>query len=285
MAKLKGLGRGLDVLLGGAMPGAGYERDGQLRSLPVEFLHRGKFQPRVDMDPSALEELTLSVRAQGVVQPIVVRADPDGIHYEIIAGERRWRAAQAAGLAEIPAVVRTVDDETALAMSLIENIQREDLNPIEEAKALQRLIDEFEMTHELAADAVGRSRAMVSNMLRLLDLHPDVRAMVERRELGMGHARALLGIAGDAQIRAAKEVMRRELSTRVTEELVRRLKRGHIRPTIPARPDPDVARLEQEVSQTLGAPVRIRHSSNGKGSLTVSYTSLDELDGIIEHFK
>ena len=285
MAKQKGLGRGLDALLGSAVPGVGHERDGQLRSLPVEFLHRGKFQPRADMDPNALEDLTSSVRAQGVVQPIVVRADPDGVHFEIIAGERRWRAAQAAGLAEIPAVVRTVDDETALAMSLIENIQREDLNPIEEARALQRLIDEFDMTHELAADAVGRSRAMVSNILRLLELHADVRVMVERGELGMGHARALLGIDRDAQLRAAKEVIRRGLSARDTEALARRLKRGDVRSASPTRPDPDVANLEQEISLRLGAPVRIRHSANGKGSLTVSYTSLDELDGIIEHIK
>ena len=285
MAKQKGLGRGLDALLGGAVSGAGHERDGQLRSLPVEFLHRGKFQPRVDMDPNALEELTMSVRAQGVVQPIVVRADPDGVHFEIIAGERRWRAAQAAGLAEIPAVVRTVDDETALAMSLIENIQREDLNPIEEANALQRLIDEFDMTHELAADAVGRSRAMVSNMLRLLDLHAEVREMVERGELGMGHARALLGISGDAQVRAAKEVVRLGLSARDAEELARRQKRRDVSPAAPVRRDPDVVRLEQEISLRLGSPVRIRHSANGKGSLTVSYTSLDELDGIIEHIK
>ena len=285
MAKQKGLGRGLDALLGGAVSGAGHERDGQLRSLPVEFLHRGKFQPRVDMDPNALEELTMSVRAQGVVQPILVRADPDGVHFEIIAGERRWRAAQAAGLAEIPAVVRTVDDETALAMSLIENIQREDLNPIEEANALQRLIDEFDMTHELAADAVGRSRAMVSNMLRLLDLHAEVREMVERGELGMGHARALLGISGDAQVRAAKEVVRLGLSARDAEELARRQKRRDVSPAAPVRRDPDVVRLEQEISLRLGSPVRIRHSANGKGSLTVSYTSLDELDGIIEHIK
>ena len=267
------------------MPGSGFERDGQLRSLPVEFLHRGKFQPRVEMDPDALEELTMSVRAQGVVQPIVVRADPDGVHFEIIAGERRWRAAQAAGLAEIPAVVRAVDDEAALAMSLIENIQREDLNPIEEARALQRLIEEFDMTHELAADAVGRSRAMVSNMLRLLDLHADVLALVESGQLGMGHARALLGLSGTTQVRTAKEVARRELSTRDTEELVRRAKRAKVSAPNPTRVDPDVSHLEQELSMRLGAPVQIRHGVKGKGSLTVKYTSLDELDGIIEHFK
>ena len=285
MAKRKRLGRGLDALLSGAVSGVGLERDGQFRSLPVEFLRRGKFQPRIDMDPEALEELTLSVRAQGVVQPIVVRADPDGVHFEIIAGERRWRAAQAAGLGEIPAVVRIVDDETALAMSLIENIQREDLNPIEEAKALQRLVEEFDMTHELAADAVGRSRAMVTNMLRLLELHSDVRALVERGEVGMGHARALLGLSGERQVQAAGEVVRRELSTRETEELVRRLKSGKRSAASTSRPDPDVANLEQELSMRLGAPVRIRHTAKGKGSLSVKYTSLDELDGIIEHIK
>ena len=285
MAKHKGLGRGLDALLGGAASGVGFERDGQLRSVPVEFLHRGKFQPRIEMDPDALEELTMSVRAQGVVQPIVVRADADGVHFEIIAGERRWRAAQAAGLAEIPAVIRTVDDETALAMSLIENIQREDLNPIEEAKALHRLIEEFEMTHELAADAVGRSRVMVTNMLRLLDLQPDVLSIVERGAIGMGHARALLGLSGDAQCRAAKEVVQRGLSTRETEELVRRLKRGKPPVGSPTPVDPDVTNLERDLSMRLGAQVRIRHTAKGKGSLSIKYTSLDELDGIIEHLK
>ena len=287
MAKKKGLGRGLDALLGGAGAAGAIsgERDGDLRMLPIECLHRGKYQPRSDIDAEALEELTASVKAQGVVQPIVVRAD--GGEFEIIAGERRWRAAQAAGLAEIPAVVRCVDDEAALAMSLIENIQREDLNPIEEAVALKRLIDEFEMTHEVAADAVGRSRAMVSNMLRLLDLDPEVRAMVERGALGMGHARALLGLSGELQHQAATEVVRRELSARDTEALVRRYKggSGSKSGTAARAPDPDVQRLEDELSLKLSAPVKIQHKATGRGSLTIAYSTLDELDGILERIR
>jgi ParB family chromosome partitioning protein len=286
MAKRKGLGRGLDALLGASqsMDAAKGDRDGELKMLPIEALHRGKYQPRNDFDAVSLEELTQSIRVQGVMQPIVVRADKDGNGYEIIAGERRWRAAQTAGLGEIPAVVRSVDDEAALAMSLIENIQREDLNPIEEATALRRLIDEFEMTHEMAADAVGRSRVAVSNLLRLLDLRPEVRALVEHGELNMGHARALLGLDPAQQPRAAAEVVRRQLSARDTEALVRRYKtvEAGASAQAAAEKDPDVRRLEDQLSLRISAPVRIQHNVKGAGSVTIRYSSLDELDGILE---
>lgn len=288
MAKRKGLGRGLDALLGGPVPSAVLRgtQDGDLRSLPVETIRPGRFQPRIDMDPLALEELTRSVRSQGIVQPIIVRKGVDSAHYELIAGERRWRAAQAAGLGEIPALIRQVDDEGALALSLIENIQREDLNPIEEAKALRRLIDEFEMTHQAAADAVGRSRAAVTNLLRLLDLNEDVAALLARGELEMGHARALLGLSGAAQTQAARQVTAKLLSVRETERLVRRLKEGERPGARTERAgDPDVRRLQDTLSERLGAPVRIQHSVRGIGSLTIRYTSLEELDGIIERIK
>lgn len=288
MAKRKGLGRGLDALLGTSVnenvlePGA----DGELRMLPVERLHRGKYQPRAEIDPEALDELTRSVRAQGVVQPIVVRADDDGASFEIIAGERRWRAAQGAGLAEIPAIVRCVDDETALALSLIENIQREDLNPIEEARALQRLIEEFAMTHELAAEAVGRSRSSITNLLRLLELNADVRSLVERGGLNMGHARALLGLSGLPQSEAASVVVDKGLSARETEALVRRRKSSAETASKPARgTDPDVRRLEESLATRLSAPVRIQCNAKGKGSLTIRYSTLEELDGILERIR
>lgn len=290
--KKRGLGRGLDALLGGAatVPEAEHApqtTDGGLRELPVDQLQRGRYQPRSTMDQEALEELAASIRVQGIVQPIVVRplARPDS--YEIIAGERRWRAAQLAGLHNVPVVVREVPDEAAIAMSLIENIQREDLNPIEEAVALRRLIDEFEMTHQQASEAVGRSRAGVSNMLRLLDLNPDVRKLLEQRALEMGHARALLGVGAEAQSRLASVVVAKGLSVRETEQLVRR--ETQPKPAkakkSPAAIDPDVRRLQDNLSETLGAAVRIEHSDRGKGRLVIPYNSLDELDGILEHIR
>ncbi len=288
MVKRKGLGRGLDALLSGSVPSGVLDGPSskELKNLPIDLVRRGRFQPRIDMDPTALEELTSSVRAQGVVQPIVVRLQEDGEHYEIIAGERRWRAAQAAGLAEIPAVLRDVPDEEALAIALIENIQRENLNPIEEARALRRLIDEFRMTHEAAADAVGRSRAAVSNLLRLLDLKADVRVLLEQGELEMGHARALLGLDGEWQSQAAAQVASRGLSTRETERLVRRYKfSGDPRAKRETSVDPDISRLEERLSARLGAPVRIRHAASGKGKLTIDYASLDQLDGILERLQ
>jgi ParB family chromosome partitioning protein len=309
--KKRGLGRGLDALLGpagrpsrpeGTTQGdAGSESagsvestsaavvkrdaDGVLRSLPVDIIQRGRYQPRVDMHPESLQNLADSIREQGVVQPIVVRGIGDG-RYEIIAGERRWRAAQLAGLHEIPVVVRDVEDRAAIAIALIENIQRENLNPLEEARALKRLIDEFEMTHEQAAQAVGRSRVAVSNLLRLLDLEDAVKGMVERRELEMGHARALLALSGVRQVEAARQVIARGLTVRATERLVQELQRTdvHRRTSNPSR-DPDIQRLEARLSDRLGASVLIRHGSGGKGRLEIRYNSLDELDGILEHIK
>jgi ParB family chromosome partitioning protein len=287
-SKRRGLGRGLDALLGASADAhvAPVASEHQLRELPVDLIERGRFQPRMHMAPEALEELTQSIRARGVVQPIVVRPAADGRHFEIIAGERRWRAAQAAGLAEIPAVVREVADDAALAIALIENIQREDLNPIEEAVAVGRLIEEFSLTHQEAADAIGRSRVGVSNMLRLLELDDEVRALVEQGELDMGHARALLALEDETQIQAAREVVARALTARQTEELVRRMK-------APARAkarsaeddDPDVRRLVEQLGEQLGARVQIVRGSGAKGRLVIHYSSLDELDGILERIK
>ncbi len=277
MAKKK-LGRGLDALLR-----AGLERDQDetdLRELPVEHIQRGRYQPRQEMDPERLEELAASIRAQGLVQPVVVRPLGEG-RYELIAGERRWRAAQLAGLHQIPAVVRPVPDEAALAMSLIENIQREELTPMEEANALQRLIDEFHMTHQQVAEAIGRSRTAVTNLLRLQGLHPEVKRMLNHGDLEMGHARALLALPQARQPEAAHRVVTRELSVRQTERLVKQLLNPkEARPT--PTPDPDILRLQEHLSERLGARVRIVNKRGGKGRLEIEYSSLEELDGILE---
>ena len=292
----KRLGRGLDALLSkpiaetAAITGA-RATDG-LRHIALDLLQRGEYQPRIDIRQDSLEDLANSIRAQGVVQPIVVRplARGNGAQrYEIIAGERRWRAAQMASLDEIPAIIRDIPDEDAIAMSLIENIQRENLNPLEEARALSRLIGEFKLTHAEAAEAVGRSRAAVSNILRLRDLSDKVKAMLESRQLEMGHARALLSISDAAQQHdAARQVARRGLSVRDTERLVKRMLAGtgsrksakHARSV-----DRDIRRLEIEVSEKLGARVRVDHTAKGSGKITISYNSLDELDGILKHIK
>ncbi len=290
-AKRRTLGRGLDALLSTPRaqraPGDDSAPVGEtLRRVPVDLLRRGRFQPRQDMRPESLEELASSIRAQGVVQPIVVRPLPDEAGFEIIAGERRWRAAQLAGLEEIPAVIRDVPDEAAVAMSLIENIQRENLNPLEEARALERLIEEFGMTHQRAAEAVGRSRAAVTNLLRLLDLGEEVKVMVERRELEMGHARALLGLTdAAAQLAAARKVASAGLSVRETERLVKRLVLPGKSPGTPRQPDPDVARLENELGERLGASVVLRQSGKGRGQVVIRYNSLDELEGILAHIR
>jgi ParB family chromosome partitioning protein len=287
-SKRRGLGRGLDALLGASAGThvAAVVSDGQLRELPLDLIERGRFQPRMHIAPEALEELTQSIRARGVVQPIVVRPAEDGLHFEIIAGERRWRAAQAAGLAEIPAVVREVPDDAALAIALIENIQREDLNPIEEASAVSRLIEEFSLTHQEAADAIGRSRVGVSNLLRLLDLGDDARAFVEQGELDMGHARALLGLKGEAQSQAAREVVSRQLTARQTEELVRRMKApADAKSESGDGGDPDVRRLADELGEQLGARVQVLQGGGGKGRLVIHYSTLDQLDGILERIK
>jgi ParB family chromosome partitioning protein len=294
------LGRGLADLLGqsrqnvAAMPTPAHIATEELAKLPLDLLQRGRYQPRMDMRTETLAELADSIKVQGVVQPIVVRpidTPGDGMsqRYEIIAGERRWRAAQMAGLGEIPAVIRHIPDEAAIAMALIENIQRENLNPLEEARALERLISEFGLTHQQAAEAVGRSRAGVSNLLRLLELAPEVCELLERRELEMGHARALLALEQRRkQIEVASLVAKKGLSVRETEALVRRLQ-APARADGSAEPasgrDPNVERLEQDLAEKLGARVAIQHGSAGKGKLVVSYNSLDELDGILAHIQ
>jgi len=256
----------------------------EFQHLPIDVIHPGRYQPRSVFDEDKLEELANSIRAQGVVQPIVVRAS-GGNEYELIAGERRWRAAQLAGIDEIPAVIRDVSDKVAVALSLIENIQREDLNPLEEAAALRRLIDEFQMTHQEAADAVGRSRAAVSNLLRLLELVQEVKDMVDVRALEMGHARALLSLDEELQVQAAKEVVNKRLSVRETENLVRRLLSGNQKKRSGPRMDPDILRLQNRLGETLGASVRIQHLASGKGKLVISYNSSDEFEGILERLK
>jgi ParB family chromosome partitioning protein len=295
-AKKKRLGRGLDALLSKPLTDAdsvAASESERLRNIPLELLQRGKYQPRFDIRQDTLEELASSIRSQGVVQPIVARPlhrqPGDAQRYEIVAGERRWRAAQLAGLDEIPAVVRDVADDAAIAMSLIENIQRENLNPLEEARALDRLIREFRLTHQEAADAVGRSRVSVSNLLRLLDLSERVKSMLELRQIEMGHGRALLAISDAAQqLDAAQQVVRKQLSVRDTEKLVRRLVSGQAgRKTSKggAESNADIRRLEVEITDKLGARVRIDHSRKGSGKLVIQYNNLDELDGILKHIK
>ncbi len=290
-AKKRGLGRGLDALLGGMQnaqeaDSPGDSRDG-LHRLPVDLIQRGRYQPRREFDPDTLRELADSIAAQGVIQPVVVRP-VENDRFELIAGERRWRAAQQAGLDEIPVVVKEVTEEAAMAMGLIENIQREDLNPLEEANALSRLLHEFGLTHQEVAKAVGKSRTTVTNLLRLLDLHEEVKQLVDSRRLEMGHARALLGLQGEAQVRAANQVVKQGLSVRETERLVRRLQEGDApskgkRATAPM--DPDVRRLVNDLAEKLGASVDLQQGAKGKGKLVIGFNSLDELEGILAHIK
>ena len=286
MSKPKGgLGRGLDALLGS--DDSGSSRKDATATLPVEAIRPGKYQPRTRMDQQALAELAASIRAQGLMQPLLVR--PVGAvqgrdQYELIAGERRWRAAQMAGLSEVPVLVRDVPDNAALAMALIENIQREDLNPIEEAAGLQRLIDEFRMTHEQAAEAVGRSRSATTNLLRLLKLAKPVQAMLMQGSLEMGHARALLALEGARQIEAANRIVARGLSARESEALASRLARGTAARRV-RKTDRDLARLEEEVSQRLGTTVQIRPGRKGSGTIVVSYSGLDHLDRLLKKLR
>jgi ParB family transcriptional regulator, chromosome partitioning protein len=299
MSKKKRLGRGLDALLSKPVAVARSEaqsvpaqREGdRLRMIPVDLLQKGRYQPRVDMRQDTLDSLADSIRSQGVVQPIVARPlapEGSGQRFEIIAGERRWRAAQMAGLEEIPAVIREVPDEAAIAMALIENIQRENLNPLEEARALERLIREFDLTHQAAADAVGRSRAAVSNLLRLLELSDRVKEMLESRALEMGHARALLAVTDKLQqVDLANQIVKRNLSVRETEKIVRRMQEGASsgRKKADNQADGDVRRLEVEITDKLGAKVQIDHTRKGSGRIVIAYNSLDELDGILAHIK
>lgn len=281
-AKKKGLGRGLTALLGNSDVETMIEpqNDDELRNIDVDLIERGPWQPREHFDEEALQELADSIKQQGVVQPIVVRQKSPN-QFEIVAGERRWRAAQKAGLSQIPAVIKSFDDQTAAAVSLIENIQRENLNPLEESTALKRLIDEFDMTHQQVADTVARSRATVSNLLRLQDLNPDVKALLAMRDIEMGHARALLAIDGMEQSVVAKDVARKGLSVRETEALIRKISSPAKKSKV-SRKDPDIVRLEERLTECLGAQVHIKQKSNGKGSLEISYTSLDVLDGILK---
>ena len=297
--KKRGLGRGLEALLG---PKAAAEAPAleatpadTLRMLPIDALTPGKYQPRRAMDPAKLAELAESIKAQGVIQPVVVREiarDKGGKVYEIIAGERRWRASQQAGLTEVPVVVREVDDRTVVAMALIENIQREDLNPLEEAQALQRLIDEFDLTHAQAAEAVGRSRAAVSNLLRVLELPADIRTLVETRALEMGHARALLSLTPQAAIALARQAAENGWSVREVEHRVQQLSAGQVPTAVKAKtangkakPQADIAALERDLSESLGAKVNVLHGRGGKGRLVIHYTDLDTLDGLLERLK
>ena len=285
VVKKRGLGRGLDALLGPvakiAQPGEHHVLD----EIPVEWIKPGKYQPRKEFDEESLQELCASIKAQGILQPIVIR--PTGKdQYEIIAGERRWRAAQLAEMEKIPAVIREVDDEAAVAMSLIENIQREDLNPLEQSRALQRLIEEFDLTHQQVADAVGKSRTAVTNLLRLLSLSPAVIRLLVAGDIEMGHARALLTLDDMRQEKAAREIASKQLSVRQAESLVRRIiAEDEGRPAIKTKKgDADTRNLEDRLSQKLGQEVLIQANSKGKGKLTIKYNSLDELDGILERF-
>jgi ParB family chromosome partitioning protein len=295
-AKKRGLGRGLEALLGpkAETPALEATANDVLRTLPIDALAPGRYQPRKTMDDAKLAELAESIRAQGVIQPIVVREvgrERGGRTYEIIAGERRWRASRLAGLDEIPVVVREVDDRTVIAMALIENIQREDLNPLEEAQALQRLIDEFDLTHAQAAAAVGRSRAAVSNLLRMLELPPEIRTLVETRALEMGHARALLTLAPQAAIAIARQAAEHGWSVREVEHRVQQLTAGKVpgngkaAKAARARPQADIVALERELSDALGSRVNVLHGRGGKGRLVIHYADLESLEGVLERLR
>ncbi|KPD21556.1 MULTISPECIES: ParB/RepB/Spo0J family partition protein [Idiomarina] len=290
-AKKRGLGRGLDALLTSNQQNSerqsseqvSEEAKGELQKLPIEQLKPGRYQPRKDMSPEALEDLAASVKAQGIIQPIVVRPTAKD-EYEIIAGERRWRAAQLAKLDMVPCLVKEVPDEAAVAIALIENIQREDLNAMEEATALQRLLDEFQMTHQDVAQAVGKSRTTVTNLLRLNNLEDGVKVLLERGDIELGHAKLLLALQGEQQADVAQQIVAKDMTVRDAEKLVRRTIDP---PKQPEKPEPDanIEHLETKLSETLGAKVQINHGRKGKGKLVINYTSLDELDGILTHIK
>lgn len=281
--KKKGLGRGLNALLGDVAPIVATEEKKQqdAQTLPIEFLQRGKYQPRKDIDPDKLKELSDSIVAQGIIQPIIVR-NLEGDNYEIIAGERRWRAAQIAELHEVPVIIKDIDDKAVMAIALIENIQREDLNPLEESEALKRLLEEFGLTHQQIATAVGKSRATVSNLLRLLELDSEVKKLLAKGLLEMGHARALLSLEGKQQIVVAYKTVKQGLSVRAVEKLVKKLQQPTVeKKSEKPKKDPDTLRLQEELSAKTGAKVEINHQQNGKGKLVINYTSLEELEGII----
>ncbi|ESS73449.1 putative chromosome-partitioning protein ParB [Methyloglobulus morosus KoM1] len=281
MKRGRGLGRGLDALLGDVA--AAKESSSPSHTLPIEHLQRGKFQPRKDMNPEKLQELADSIKAQGIIQPIVVRKLAQD-KYEIVAGERRWRAAQLAGLQQVPVVVKDIDDRATMAIALIENIQRQDLNPLEEAEALRRLLDEFTMTHQQIADAVGKSRVTVTNLLRLMDLQPEVKKLLIAGQLEMGHARALLSLDAAKQVAAAQKIAREGLTVRMAEKLVKDAQ-TEPKPQKTKAIDHDTLRLQNELTAKLGAKVVIDHKDNGAGKLVIAYSSLEELDGILEQIR
>ena len=292
-AKRQSLGTGLDALLGfsdevESVPQSKHmeDADGTLRDLPVEFLQRGKYQPRRDLDADALQELANSIAQQGVMQPIVVRKVATD-KYEIIAGERRWRASQQAGLESVPSIIRTITDEAAIAMALIENIQREDLNSIEESRALIRLQDEFKLTQQQVADAVGKSRSAVTNLMRLASLEEAVQKQLELGEIELGHAKCLLALSGSSQVIAGREIAANSMSVRQTETLVKRIQSsGSVMSIEPKKSaDPDILRAQQDLSEKVGAAVTIQHSAKGSGKLVIKYHSVDELEGILAHIK
>ena len=284
-AKKRGLGKGLDALLGEVSGAnlASSPENSSLTMLSIDLIERGSFQPRRDFDQDALQSLAGTIKSQGLVQPILVRSLANKDSYEIVAGERRWRAAQIAGLHDIPVIIKDVSDNEAMCLALIENIQREDLNPLEEAGALERLINELEMTHDAVADAVGRSRPAVSNLLRLLELDDSVKKMLEMGKLDMGHARALLSLSPDKQLESATKIVKQGLSVRATENLVKQLLDGneHSRTKNDAK-DANITKLENDLSERLAAKVSITHQSSGKGKLQISYNSLAELEGILK---
>jgi ParB family chromosome partitioning protein len=283
--KKRGLGRGLDALLSSIQETQTQpvKQINELQQLPVDLIQQSPYQPRRVFQAEALEELAASIRVQGIIQPIVVRRTAHG-YYELVAGERRWRAAQMAGLENIPALVREIPDDAAIAIALIENIQRKNLNAIEEAAALQRLLDEFQMTHQQVADAVGKSRAAITNLLRLLGLNDDVKLALENGKLEMGHARSLLGLTGKAQSDAAQTVANKQLSVRETENLVRKLQEQAKVKTLVKSLDPDIVKLQTQLSDRLGASVKIQHGAKGKGKIVVQYNNLEELEGILAQF-
>lgn len=281
MAIKRGLGRGLDVLLSPSTLSANKKT---VNTLPIDVLIRGKYQPRTEFDEVQLQELADSISAQGIIQPIIVRPTSSK-QYEILAGERRWRAAQIAGLQDVSVVIKDVDDRAAIAISLIENIQREDLNTLDESEALQRLINEFDLTHQQAADAVGRSRAAVSNILRLLDLSAAVKELMRESKLDMGHGRALLSLKEDQQIVAAKKIVSKGMSVRATEVMVKAVLKGPAENKSKYIKDSDIERLQQNISEKLGASVAIQHTADGKGKIIIHYSSLDGLEGVLNHFQ
>ena len=291
--KRQSLGKGLDALLGiaedistdqGFVANGVKSEDGKLQQLPVELLQRGKYQPRRDFNADSLQELADSIASQGLIQPIVVRALDQG-DYEIIAGERRWRAAQLAGIDEVPAIVREISDQATIAMALIENIQREDLNPVEESQALIRLQDEFNLTQQQVADAVGKSRSAVTNLMRLASLQPLVQQQLERGDIELGHAKCLLTLEGDMQIQAARTVASEGLTVRQTEVLIKKLQSPAAENKTKTSANQDILNLQQQLSEKLGAVVKIQHGAKGSGKLTIGYNSVDELDGILNHIK